>query len=116
MECAACHRQTYTCFSDKPFPCEDIFEVLLRFFTDRKRRPKPGSYTNTLLKKPDQLLKKIGEEAAELVVALKGKDRRRAVTEAADLLVHVLLALFRRGIWIDDVKSELERRRTTRTE
>jgi phosphoribosyl-ATP pyrophosphohydrolase/phosphoribosyl-AMP cyclohydrolase len=106
----ACHKGTYSCFAKAPFPAGDILEILRRTFEDRRRRPKKGSYTNAMLKNRDQLLKKIGEEAAELIVALKGKRRDRAVSEAADLLFHYVLTLFAFGLSLDDVKRELERR------
>lgn len=106
----ACHKGTFSCFAKAPFPAEDILETLWRVFKDRKRRPKKGSYTNEMLKNRDQLLKKLGEEAAELIVALKGKKKKRAVEEAADVLYHYLLILFAFGLTREEVKAELERR------
>ncbi len=106
----ACHNMTYTCFTDEVFKAEDILETLAQVFKDRKRSPKRGSYTNAMMKDRDQLLKKLGEEAAELIVALKNKKKDRVTCEAADLVYHLLLALFTSGVTFDDVKAELERR------
>ena len=106
----ACHRQTYTCFADTVFKAEDVLETLVQVFRDRKRTPKKGSYTNALLADRDRLLKKLGEEAAELIVALKNRKKDRVTSEAADLVYHLLLALFSTGVTLDDVKAELERR------
>jgi phosphoribosyl-ATP pyrophosphohydrolase/phosphoribosyl-AMP cyclohydrolase len=106
----ACHNMTYTCFTDKVFKAQDILETLAQVFRDRKRAPKKGSYTNAMLKDRDQLLKKLGEESAELIVACKNRKKDRVTSEAADLVYHLLLALFAHGVTLDDVKAELERR------
>jgi phosphoribosyl-ATP pyrophosphohydrolase/phosphoribosyl-AMP cyclohydrolase len=63
-----------------------------------------------MMKDRDQLLKKLGEESAELIVAMKNRKKDRITSEAADLVYHLLLALFTAGVTLDDVKAELERR------
>jgi phosphoribosyl-ATP pyrophosphohydrolase len=64
-----------------------------------------------MLKDPDRLIAKLGEEAAELAIALKNRKKDRIVSEAADLVYHLLLALFERGVSFDAVKDEMARRR-----
>lgn len=109
----ACHKNTYSCFTDTVFKPEDIFETLAQVFRERKRAPKKGSYTYALMKDRDRLLKKLGEEAVELIVAIQNRKKARVTAEAADLVYHVLLALFTAGVSLDDVKAELERRHAT---
>ena len=89
----------------------DIFDELFAVILDRKAHPTPGSYTVTLLSDMDEALKKVGEEAIEVVLAGKGQSDERLVSEAADLIYHLLGALAARGLTVDDVRAELARRR-----
>jgi len=88
--------------------------MLLRLFKviqDRKYNPKPGSYTNSLLDQgEDQILKKVGEEAMEIILAAKGQGNKRLVEESADLIYHLFVLFTSRGISLEDVENELERR------
>ncbi|HOT90985.1 MAG TPA: phosphoribosyl-ATP diphosphatase [Anaerolineae bacterium] len=89
----------------------DIFDELFAVILDRKAHPTPGSYTVTLLSDIDEALKKVGEEAIEVVLAGKGQSDERLVSEAADLIYHLMVALAARGLTLDDVRAELARRR-----
>lgn len=89
-------------------------DVLARVFAvieDRKANPKPGSYTNRLLDAgEDEIVKKIGEEAVEVILAVKGQGDERVISELADLAYHCLVLLAQRGLSPDDIAAELERR------
>jgi len=86
---------------------EDVYRVIL----DRKANPSAKSYTAALMSKGlDSILKKIGEEATELVIAAKGGEREQVVYETADLFFHVLVLLGKQGIDPEDVFTELRRR------
>jgi len=89
----------------------DIFDELFSVILDRKANPTPGSYTVTLLMDVDEALKKVGEEAIEVVLAGKSQSDERLVSEAADLIYHLLVALAARGLTLNDVRAELARRR-----
>lgn len=89
----------------------DIFNTLFTVLQERKANPKPGSYTNSLLDAgEDEIVKKIGEEAVEIILAAKGQGNERLVEETADLLYHLLVLLVYRGLTLDDIRAELERR------
>jgi phosphoribosyl-ATP pyrophosphohydrolase len=89
----------------------DILDELFAVILDRKANPTPGSYTVKLLSDLDEALKKVGEEAIEVVLAGKGQSDERLVSEAADLIYHLLVALAARGLTLDDVRAELAGRR-----
>jgi len=88
--------------------------ILRRVFAqieDRKAHPRAGSYTNSLLDTgEDEIVKKIGEEAIEVVLAVKGQGDKRVIEELADLTYHCLVLLAQRGLSPDDIAAELERR------
>ena len=85
----------------------ELFQTLL----DRKTDPQPGSYTNELLiTGEDEIVKKIGEEAIELILAAKRQGDQRLVEETADLIYHVLVLLVSRDLTWDDILSELAAR------
>jgi phosphoribosyl-ATP pyrophosphohydrolase len=89
----------------------DILAQVFAVIEDRKANPKPGSYTNYLLNAgEDEIVKKIGEEAVEVILAVKGQGDERIVSELADLVYHCLVLLAGRGLSPDDVAAELERR------
>ena len=112
----ACHTGAVTCFGDAP---ADALGVLDRVIADREQGAgnrelgKPGSYTAKLLGDRNLRLKKLGEEAAELVLACADEDPERAVEEAADLTYHILVAIRPLGSTLDDVRSVLARRRSS---
>ena len=86
----------------------DLFVTVL----DRQANPRPGSYTARLLNAgEDEILKKVGEEAMEVILAAKGQGDERLVAEVADLFYHLLVLLAARDLTLDDVETELARRR-----
>ncbi|HLF25074.1 MAG TPA: phosphoribosyl-ATP diphosphatase [Anaerolineae bacterium] len=85
----------------------DLFSII----EDRKAHPVEGSYTNRLLSSgADEILKKVGEEAMEVILAAKGQGGRRVVEEVADLFYHTLVLLAAQGLSLADVEAELRRR------
>ena len=89
-------------------------DTLARVFAiieDRKANPKQGSYTNRLLEAgEDEIVKKVGEEAVEVILAVKGQGDARVISELADLAYHCLVLLAQRGLTPQDIAAELERR------
>ncbi len=90
---------------------EDIFDELFGVIQERKANPSPGSYTAKLLAGGDEILKKVGEEAIEVVLAGKGQSDTRLIEESADLLYHLLVLLASRDLTLDEVRAELASRR-----
>ena len=89
----------------------DILERLEDVICDRREKLPEGSYTAHLFRKgPDEILKKLGEEAMEVVLASKGGNQGEIVYEAADLVYHLLVLLAYHGLGLKDVLAELERR------
>ena len=111
----ACHTGAITCFTVPGVspPPSDAFPVLDATI-DSRATSVPGtgarSYTRTLLDDRNLRMKKIGEEAAELVLACADSDPERATSEAADLLYHTMVALHALGIRLSDVREEMARR------
>ena len=90
---------------------DDILQAVYQVILDRKANPSERSYTASLMAKGVyKILKKVGEEAAELIIAGKGGDRGEIVYEAADLFFHALVLLGFSGIPLDEVYAELRRR------
>jgi len=89
----------------------NFIDTLFAIIQDRKTNPQPGSYTNSLLTAgEDEMVQKIGEEAIEVIIAVKGQGDGRVIEESADLVYHLLVLLASRGLTWDDVEAELERR------
>ncbi|MCQ4727081.1 phosphoribosyl-ATP diphosphatase [Anaerotignum faecicola] len=87
---------------------ENVLYELYNVITDRKANPKEGSYTNYLLDKGiDKILKKVGEESSETIIAAKNNDKRETVYEICDLLYHLSVLMADMGITWDDVLGEL---------
>jgi len=107
----ACHTGTYSCFFKEPLGQEDIVRELWRVFEERKREGSESSYTVKLFRNRNLLLKKIGEESSEVILAAKDKKKDEIVYEAADLLYHLMVLLYDEGITMDDIHKELEGRR-----
>ncbi|MBN1677895.1 MAG: bifunctional phosphoribosyl-AMP cyclohydrolase/phosphoribosyl-ATP diphosphatase HisIE [Candidatus Thermoplasmatota archaeon] len=107
----ACHTGSYSCFYKDPLEQDDIVSRLWRVFEDRKREGSESSYTVRLLRNRNLLLKKIGEESSEVILAAKDKKREEIVYEAADLLYHLMVLLYDEGIKMSDIHRELEGRR-----
>lgn len=79
---------------------------------DRKLHPEEGSYTTYLYEKGlDKILKKVGEESTEVVIAALSQSKKELVGEINDLLFHVLVLMVEKGITLEDVETELKRRR-----
>ncbi|HUX76533.1 MAG TPA: phosphoribosyl-ATP diphosphatase [Anaerolineae bacterium] len=90
----------------------DVLDTLFATVLDRQANPRPGSYTAQLLRAgEDQVLKKVGEEAMEVILATKGQGNDRVISEVADLFYHVLVLLAARGLTLAAVEDELVRRR-----
>lgn len=104
----ACHNNTPSCFDGAP--AAEALGALDRTLSERKASLPTGSYTRRLYEDRNLRLKKLGEEAAELVVALADGDGARAAEEAADLTYHVLAALKAAGLGLDEVREVLARR------
>jgi len=106
-----CHTGTATCFGKKNEANGLAFlECIIH---DRKKNPKPGSYTNTLLDSGiNKIAQKVGEEAIELVIESKDNDKSLFLNEAADLMYHYLVLLTAKGHKLDDVVSVLKQRHT----
>lgn len=112
---AACHTGNATCFfqplagtdDDKANP-QRIFEHVYHTIVDRKEHPKEGSYTNYLFEKGiDKILKKVGEEATETVIAAKNPNPEELKYEVADLLYHLMVLMVERGLSWEDITQEL---------
>lgn len=90
----------------------DIIDELEQVIQDRRAKPRPGSYTCALFDKGlDEIAKKLGEEAVEVVVAATRQSDQRLAEESADLLYHLLVLLAQRDVPWSAVKAELEKRR-----
>ena len=108
----ACHTGSRTCFGETSPTAAGMLEELARVVRQRAQEPSDASYTARLLAKgPGQVLKKIGEEATEVVLAASGESDERLAAESADLLFHLLVALQQRGVPLASVMDELRRRR-----
>lgn len=89
----------------------DILDELQATIADRKRSPKPGSYTNRLFDEGrTKIAQKVGEEATEVIVAALGQSRQEQIGEMCDLLYHLLVLMADLDISLYDVFAELERR------
>ncbi len=89
----------------------NILDELYATIVDRKQNPKAGSYTNSLFTAgEDEIVKKMGEEAIEVIIAVKGQADQRVIEESADLLYHLWVALAWRGVTPEQVRGELEKR------
>ena len=112
---AACHTGNLTCFFqhiagndyDETNPLR-VFESVYRTISDRKEHPKEGSYTNYLFEKGiDKILKKVGEEATEVVIAAKNPNSEEIKYELSDFLYHAMVLMVLKGITWDDIIQEL---------
>ncbi|MGZ5444797.1 MAG: bifunctional phosphoribosyl-AMP cyclohydrolase/phosphoribosyl-ATP diphosphatase HisIE [Thermoanaerobaculia bacterium] len=104
----ACHTGSVSCFRDvPPLPLDRLMSVLR---SRHEERP-ANSYSSYLFNEGrDKILKKIGEEATEVVIAAKGQGRERLVSEMADLVYHLSVLMVDEGIGWEDVNAELEKR------
>ena len=108
----ACHTGAVSCFFNEIYkdPDQDAFslDALYQMILDRKANPKEGSYTNYLFDKGlEKILKKVGEESAEVIIASAREKREEVVYEVSDLCYHVLVLLAERGIDPAEILREL---------
>ena len=111
----ACHLGTFSCFENPVWQSETrndfTLEGLYQLLEGRKRDMPEGSYTSYLFEKGlDKILKKVGEECTEVIIAGKAEDRRETVYEIADLAYHVLVLMVQAGIPLSEVRKELASR------
>jgi len=111
-----CHTGARSCFFEDIYEDENAEQAfclddLMKLIEGRKTNPKEGSYTTYLFEKGiDKILKKVGEECTEVIIAGKGGDRAEAIFEIADLTYHVMVMMTEMGISIDEVRAELASR------
>ncbi|HEX9029214.1 MAG TPA: phosphoribosyl-ATP diphosphatase [Anaerolineales bacterium] len=92
-----------------------MLDELFAIIEERKHNPSTGSYTARLMTAgEDEILKKIGEEAMEVILAAKGQGDQRVIEEVSDLFYHTLVLLSWRGLSLTDVEDELRRRHSQR--
>ena len=111
----ACHLGTDSCFNEVIFEGEEPpafqYPDLMEMLEGRKAQPKEGSYTTYLFEKGlDKMLKKVGEETTEVIIAAKDHDRANTIYEIGDLMYHVMVLMVQSGISLEDVTRELSRR------
>lgn len=111
----ACHFGTDSCFNDLLFQNEDLddftTDALYALLESRKEELPQGSYTTYLFEKGlDKILKKVGEESTEVIIAAKAEDEKETVYEIADLAYHVMVLMVQMGITPDRIRKELASR------
>ena len=111
----ACHTGADSCFNETVWESEDLhefsYEGLMKLIEGRKTEKKEGSYTTYLFEKGiDKILKKVGEECTEVIIAGKADDKAETIYEISDLVYHVLVLMVEMGISIEDIRKELASR------
>ena len=111
----ACHTGEVTCFHKPVFQSENrhefSYESLYEMLVGRKLEKKEGSYTTYLFEKGlDKILKKVGEECTEVIIAAKDDDKAETIYEVADLCYHVMVMMIQMGISLEDIHKELASR------
>lgn len=111
----ACHTGTFSCFTNPVFESEErhefSYEGLFELLKGRKAEKKEGSYTTYLFEKgTDKILKKVGEESTEVIIAAKAEDKKETIYEIADLAYHVMVLMVQQGITLEDIHKELASR------
>lgn len=111
----ACHKGTDSCFTNKIFQSEEreeySLDILYEMLSDRKATMPEGSYTTYLFSKGvDKILKKVGEESTEVIIAGKAGDKAETIYEIADLTYHIMVLMNEMGISLEDVRRELASR------
>lgn len=111
----ACHKGTVSCFEQPLWKNEEKTEfslqALMQLIQGRKTDKKDGSYTTYLFEKGlDKILKKVGEESTEVIIAAKAQDKKETVYEIADLAYHVMVLMIEAGISLEDIHRELASR------
>lgn len=111
----ACHLGTESCFNETVYQSEEnhgfSIDGLMELLKGRKADKPEGSYTTYLFEKGlDKILKKVGEESTEVIIAAKAEDKKETIYEIADLAYHVLVLMVEAGISLEDVRKELASR------
>ena len=111
----ACHTGENSCFFNKVFDNDELsafsLDGLYELLVGRKEEKKEGSYTTYLFEKGiDKILKKVGEECTEVIIASKADDKKETIYEVADLAYHVMVMMVEMGISLDDIRAELASR------
>jgi len=111
----ACHKGTDSCFEQPLWQSETLKEFalsdLIKLIEGRKKEKKEGSYTTYLFEKGrDKILKKVGEESTEVIIAAATDDKKETIYEIADLCYHVLVLMIEMGISLEDIHKELASR------
>ncbi len=111
----ACHTNHMSCFFNEVIKCtesNDILEDLYALIKERKYHPIEDSYTTYLFEKGlDKILKKVGEESTEVIIAAKNQSFDEMKYEISDLVYHVLVLMINEGLELEDIEKELESRR-----
>ncbi len=122
QEGAACHTGNFSCFYREIMTADDmqaqeittarVLEEVYQVVLDRKNNPKEGSYTNYLFDKGiDKILKKVGEETAEVIIGAKNEGCDEIIYEISDLLYHLTVLIVEKGATWDEIFKELGKRR-----
>ena len=111
----ACHTGTESCFTAPVFQSEErkdfSLDALMKLIEGRKTNKKEGSYTTYLFEKGlDKILKKVGEECTEVIIAAKAEDKAETIYEISDLCYHVMVLMIENGITLEDIHNELASR------
>jgi phosphoribosyl-ATP pyrophosphohydrolase/phosphoribosyl-AMP cyclohydrolase len=111
----ACHKGTDSCFTETVWQSDELHEYsmdeLYALLQGRKATMPEGSYTTYLFSKGlDKILKKVGEECTEVIIAAKDHDKKETVYEIADLAYHVMVMMVENGISVNDIRKELASR------
>ena len=111
----ACHLGTESCFEYPVFQSQERHEFsyqgLMQLIEGRKKEKKEGSYTTYLFEKGlDKILKKVGEESTEVIIAAHARDKKETIYEIADLAYHVMVLMIEAGISLEDIHKELASR------
>ena len=111
----ACHLGTASCFENPLWESDErrefSYEGLMELIKGRKTKPQEGSYTTYLFEKGiDKILKKIGEECTEVIIAAKAEDKPETIYEIADLCYHTMVLMIEQGISLEDIHRELASR------
>ena len=110
----ACHTGARSCFdvAEDSLYLGRVLDALYQLIESRERERPSGSYTTYLFNEGiDKILKKVGEESAETIIAAKNEERERLASEVSDLLYHLVVLLVARGVSLEEIAKELKQRR-----
>lgn len=115
----ACHTGARSCFdvAEDSIDLGRLLDGLYQLIESRERERPAGSYTTYLFNEGiDKILKKVGEESAETIIAAKNEERERLTSEVSDLLYHLVVLLVARGVSLEEIAKELKQRRGDKSE